>query len=97
MRVTVNGHVKSTDILRVDGISQGPTSVCKNSPTYVVLDFSNDESGNGPTNVTVSNAEYDNCRHTWPLDYSCQMSALFADHEEAATVQIQGDNTWMDL
>ena len=95
-RVSVNGHVKTTGILRVDGVSQTGMSTCSKSPTYAILDFTNDESGNGATLVTIDNAEYDNCRHTWPLDYGCQMSALFADHESAATVQIQSDDTWMD-
>jgi hypothetical protein len=97
MRVTVNGVVKSTNILRVDGIAQGATSVCANAPTYQVLDFSNDVSGNGATSVVISNAEYDNCRYTWPLNYGCQMSALFKAHVQASTIQIQGDDTWMDL
>jgi hypothetical protein len=96
LRVTVNGHTKTTGILRVDGVSQTATSVCKNAPTYTTLDFTNDETGNGPTAVLVDNAEYDNCRYTWPLQYGCQMSALFAAHEMAATVQIQNDSTWLD-
>jgi hypothetical protein len=95
-RVTVNGQTQTTQILRVDGQSQGATSVCANSPTYQVLDFTNAVTGNGTTSVVISNAEYDNCRYTWPLNYGCQMSPIFQNHMAAAIIQIQGDNTWMD-
>jgi hypothetical protein len=97
LRVTVNGVTKVTGVLRVDGVSQGATSVCANAPTYQVLDFTNSVTGNGTTAVTVSNPEYDNCRYTWPLNYGCQMSAIFQNHIIASSIQIQGDNTWMDL
>jgi hypothetical protein len=96
VRVTVNGVTKATNILKVDGVSQGPTSVCANAPTYQILDFTNDVSGGSATPVVISNPEYDNCRYTWPLNYGCQMSALFQNHIMAATVQIQNDSTWMD-
>ena len=95
LRVTVNGVTQTTSILRVDGISQGATSVCASAPTYQVLDFSNDVSGNGTSSVVISNPEYDNCRYTWPLTYGCQMSPLFQNHIMASTVQIQNDSTWM--
>ena len=96
LRVTVNGVTKITGILRVDGVSQGATSVCKNAPTEQTLDFSNSIGGGYKVPVVVSNPEYDNCRYTWPLQYGCQMSPLFQNHIMAATIQIQNDNTWMD-
>ena len=95
LQVSVNGTTQTTQILRVDGASQGSTSVCKNAPTYQVLDFTNATTGNGIPNVTISNPEYDNCRYTWPLNYGCSMSAIFMNHIIAATIDIQVDGTYM--
>jgi hypothetical protein len=95
MQVTVNGVTKSTGILQVPGVTQSSDSVCANSPTFAVLDFSNDVSGNGSSSVKVSNADYDNCRYVNPLTYGCGMSAIFQTHIVSADVSIQTDGTYM--
>ena len=93
MQVTVNGQTQTTGVLRVDAIA---SVTCSTAPTYQVLDFSNAVTGNGVTNVTISNADYDNCR-AWgnTFAYGCSMSAMFANHVAAATAQIQGDGYYM--
>ncbi|MBC7398256.1 MAG: hypothetical protein H7333_12510 [Bdellovibrionales bacterium] len=96
LQVSVNGTTQSTQILRVDGTAQGGTSACANAPTSQILDFTNAITGDGPVNVVVSNGEYDNCRYTWPMNYGCSMSAIFATHIVAASVAIQNDGTWMN-
>lgn len=97
LQVTVNGVTKTTDILKVDGVAQDASSVCANSASFQVLDFSNDVSGNGPSSIKVSNAQYDNCRYINPLTYGCSMSAIFQNHIVSSTITIQGDGTYMDL
>ncbi len=96
LQVKVNGTTQTTKILRVGSEQQGATSQCANAPTYQVLDFTNAMTGNGPITVTVSNAEYDNCRYTWPMNYGCSMSAIFKNHIVDATIATQVDNTYMD-
>ena len=95
LQVKVNGTTQTTQILRVDGVSQSSTSACASAPTYQVLDFTNAMTGNGSVTVTVSNAEYDNCRYTWPMNYGCSMSAIYKTHLVAATIATQVDNTYM--
>ena len=96
LQVSANGTTQSTQILRVDGTTQGPSSACQNAPTSQILDFTNAVPGNMFVNVTVSNAEYDNCRYTWPLNYGCSMSAIFATHIVAASIAVQGDGYWLN-
>jgi hypothetical protein len=95
VQVTVNGVTKSSGILQVDGVAQQAGSICANSPTFAVLDFSNDVSGNGTSNVTISNPEYDNCRYVNPLTYGCGMSAIFKNHLVSSNITIQTDGTYM--
>ena len=96
LQVKVNGTTQTTKILKVAGVSQGATSQCADAPTYQVLDFTNAMTGNGTITVSVSNAEYDNCRYTWPMNYGCSMSAVFKTHMAEATIATQVDNTYMD-
>ena len=96
LQVSINGTTQSTQILRVDGTSQGATSACKDAPTSQILDFTNAMTGSGPAILTVSNAEYDNCRYTWPMNYGCSMSAIFATHIIAASIATQVDGTWLN-
>ncbi|MBC7396152.1 MAG: hypothetical protein H7333_01815 [Bdellovibrionales bacterium] len=96
LQVSINGTTQSTQILRVDGTSQGATSACKDAPTSQILDFTNAMTGSGPAVLTVSNAEYDNCRYTWPMNYGCSMSAIFATHIIAASIATQVDGTWLN-
>ena len=93
--VTVNGVTKTSGILRVDGVAQVSGSVCANSPTFAVLDFSNDVSGNGTSSVKISSADYDNCRYVNPLTYGCGMSAIFQNHIVSSDITIQTDGTYM--
>jgi hypothetical protein len=95
LQVTVNGVTKSTGILQVPGVTQSSDSVCANSPTFAVLDFSNDVSGNGASSVKISNADYDNCRYVNPLTYGCGMSAIFQTHIVSSDITIQTDGTYM--
>jgi hypothetical protein len=96
LQVTVNGVTKSSGILQVAGSTQSSDSVCANSPTFAVLDFSNDVSGNGTSSVEISNADYDNCRYVNPLTYGCGMSAIFQNHIVSSDITIQTDGTYMD-
>ncbi len=96
LQVTANGTTQTTQILRVDGASQGNTSACKDAPTSQVLDFTNAMTGAGDVIVTVQNAEYDNCRYTWPMNYGCSMSAIFQTHIVAASIAMQADGYWMN-
>ena len=93
LQVTVNGVTQTTQVLSVGTTS---SATCAGAPQSQVLDFTNDVTGNGITNVTISNATYDNCR-AWgnTFSYGCSMSALFANHVAAATAQIQGDGYYM--
>lgn len=96
LQVTVNGVTQTTNVLKVANAPAAYNSVCANNPSSEVLDFSNDITGNGTVNVTISNAVYDNCR-SWgnAFNYGCAMSAMFMNHVAAATVQIQGDGTYL--
>ena len=96
LQVSANGTTQTTQILRVDGASQGATSACKDAPTSQVLDFTNAMTGQGPFQVTIHNAEYDNCRYTWPLNYGCSMSAIFTTHIIAASIAMQIDGTYLN-
>ena len=96
LQVSANGTTQTTQILRVDGASQGATSACKDAPTSQVLDFTNAMTGAGPFQVIIHNAEYDNCRYTWPLNYGCSMSAIFTTHIIAASIAMQVDGTWLN-
>lgn len=94
--VTVNGMTRGTQVLRVEGVAQGSTSQCKDAPTSQVLDFTDVMSGTGPTVVEISNANYDNCRYYWPMNYGCGMSAVWQNHRVAMDTTVQVDGTWMN-
>jgi hypothetical protein len=94
--VSVNGVSQTTQVLRVSSVAQGATSPCANAPDRQTLDFSNAMTGNGPVTITVTNPQYDNCRYYWPLNYGCQISAVWSNHMVAATIATQVDGTWMD-
>lgn len=97
--VTVNGVTRGTQTLRVEGVTQAPNSACANSPTEEIIDFTDVMTGTGQTQVIISNANYDNCRQYWPLNYgpSCGggMSAVWQNHRVAMDATVQVDNTWM--
>jgi hypothetical protein len=92
--VTVNGSTRATQILKVSGVQAGPE--CTNSPTSDTLDFSNITTGNGPVTVTISNAEYDNCRYYNPMAYGCGMSAVWQNHQVRLNATVQVDGTYME-
>ncbi len=98
VQVTVNGVTQTSKILKVSGENQDQNSACANAPTSQTLDFTNAMTGNGPATISISNAEYDNCRYgnAYHLQYNCSMSAIYKDHIVAATVSTQTDNTYMD-
>lgn len=95
LRVSINGTTQSTQVLRVDGVTQGPNSPCKDAPTSQVLNFDNAMTGNGNVYVNVHDASYDNCRYSWPLKYGCDMSAIFATHAVAANIAMQNDGSYL--
>ena len=94
--VTVNGMTRGTQVLRVEGVAQGQSSQCANAPTSQVLDFTDVMTGTGQTVVEFSNANYDNCRYYWNLNYGCGMSAIWQNHRVALDATVQIDGTWMD-
>lgn len=94
--VSVNGVSQTTQVLKVSNVAQGSTSPCANAADHQILDFSNAMTGNGAITITVTNPQYDNCRYYWPLNYGCQMSAVWSNHLVAATIATQIDGTWMD-
>lgn len=94
--VTVNGMTRSTQTLRVEGVTQGSNSPCANAPTSQIIDFTDQMTGTGQTQIEVSNANYDNCRQYWPLNYGCSMSAIWQNHRVALDATIQVDGTYMD-
>ena len=94
--VTVNGMTRGTQTLRVEGVAQGQTSQCANAPTSQTLDFTDVMTGTGTTQVVFGNANYDNCRQYWPLNYGCSMSAIWQEHKVALDTTVQVDGTWMD-
>lgn len=95
--VTVNGMTRGTQVLRVEGVAQGQSSQCANAPTSQILDFTDVITGTGNTLVEISNANYDNCRYNWPMNYGCGMSAIWQNHRVALDATVQVDGTWMDL
>jgi hypothetical protein len=112
LKVTVNGIVRQTQVLKVANVYQEPNSPCANAPESEILEFSNSASGALPVDVTVSNAVYDNCRGLDPMDYggtcnpyfnglywvtpSAGMKAVFANHVVAATIAVQTDGTYLE-
>ena len=94
--VTVNGMTRGTQVLKVEGVAQGQTTQCANATTSKVLDFTDFMTGTGSTVVVISNANYDNCRYYWPLNYGCGMSAVWQNHRVAMDSTVQVDGTWMD-
>lgn len=94
--VTVNGMTRGTQVLRVEGVAQGQSSQCANAPTSQVLDFTDVMTGTGTTQVVFSNANYDNCRQYWPLNYGCSMSAIWQEHKVKIDTTVQVDGTWME-
>jgi len=95
VRVTVNGTVQATQLLKVADVPQAQNSPCANSPSSQILDFSNAMTGAGSVTVTINNAEYDNCRYSNPMTYGCGMSAVWQNHMVAANVAIQNDGTYL--
>ncbi len=96
LRVTVNGVTRSTNVLKVGDMVQGANSPCANASESQILDFSNTTTGSAPISVTISNADYDNCRQYWPMNYGCYMSAVFANHVVGATIAVQTDGTYLE-
>jgi len=96
LRVTVNGVTRTTQALKVGNMYQSSTSPCANSAESEILDFSNTANGANNISVTVTNAEYDNCRQFWPMNYGCSMSAVFANHVVASTIAVQTDGTYLE-
>jgi hypothetical protein len=94
--VSVNGVTQTTQVLRVANQAQGSTSPCANAADHQVLDFSNAMTGSGNVTITFSAPQYDNCRYYWPLNYGCQMSAVWQNHEVKFNAAVQYDGTWMD-
>lgn len=92
--VTVNGSTRTSKILKVSGGQAGPE--CQGAPSTDTLDFSNVMTGSGQVTVTFSNAEYDNCRYTYPLQYGCGMTAVWMNHQVAFNATVQVDNTYME-
>lgn len=93
--VTVNGMTRGTQVLRVEGVSQPSSSLCKDAPTSQILDFTDVMSGTGDTMVTISNANYDNCRGYNNMIYGCSMSAVWQNHRAAMEVVVQKDGEYM--
>ena len=112
LNVRVNGVVRQTQVLKVANVYQEPGSPCANAPESQILDFSNTASGSAPVDVTISNANYDNCRGLDPMDYSgiCNpywngyyyqtpspgMKAVFANHAVGANIAVQTDGTYLE-
>jgi len=97
VRVTVNGSTQTTQVLKVADAPQGMASPCANAPSSQILDFGNAMTGAGPVTVTISDAQYDNCRYYYyPLTYGCSLSAMFKNHMASANVAIQTDGTWLN-
>ncbi len=98
MQVTVqaNGMTLTTQVLRVGSAGQGGSSSCANAPTSQTLDFTNAVTGSGSVLISVTNAQYDNCRSQNPLAYGCGMSAVWSNHLVSTNITTQVDGYWMD-
>jgi hypothetical protein len=97
VKVSVNGIVQQTAILRVDGLTD---SNCTNAPTSQILDFTGYMTGSGqPVTVVISDAEYDNCRYSDPSAYGgaqCGMKPLYYSHQASFKVAYQVDGYYME-
>ena len=93
LTVSVNGMTLQTEVLHVSTVND---SLCASAPSYQILDFSNAMTGNSAVTVSVTDAQYDNCRSYNPFAYGCSMSAVWSNHLVRATLQTQVDQTWMD-
>jgi hypothetical protein len=96
VQVHVNGTTQMTQMLRVGSVAQSSNSPCANAPTYQILNFDNAMSGGSTVTVTVSDAQYDNCRTMDPSAYGCAMKAVWTNHFVGTKIAIQTDNTWLD-
>ena len=95
--VSVNGVTQTTQVLKVANMQQGNTSACANAPDHQVLDFTNAMTGSGNITISFTAPQYDNCRYYWPMNYGCQMSAVWQNDMSAFNAATQYDGTWMDL
>ncbi len=96
VQVTVNGSTQTTVPLKVPGMVQSPGSPCANAPEYQVLDFSSIMTGNGPVNISIHHASYDNCRTYNPYYYGCGLSQVWKNHVVAGNVTIETNDTYMN-
>jgi hypothetical protein len=103
--VVVNGITITTQPLKVPGVQQSQNSPCKDSPESEILDFSGHLTGNGPVQVKIQNAQYDNCRidatymayygsYAYQF-YGCSMSNVWKNNMVAAKLQVQTEGYWM--